>query len=261
MSIARHFPPDLTRVLLERQTQIEWHDHDCHQLLYPTSGVMSTITDAGTWTVPPHRAIWLPVGCPHRNVGHGTVELCSVLLPAASSPLDTGRPTLLAVSPLLREVIRALTATPPPSDGERDRLEAVVFDQLRPSPSAAAHLLPQPHDDRLTAIAAALRREPGDARTLAEFGRAVGASERTLSRLFRADTGMSFPQWRAQLRLQAALIDLTGSIPVADTAYRCGYSTASAFIAAFRHAFGITPGAYAQGLTGRESRSLGPPPS
>ena len=249
MSITRHFPPDLTRILLGRQDRVELHDHDRHQLLYPTRGVISTITRDGTWIIPPHRAIWLPAGCPHRNTAHGSVELCSVLLPAAASPLDTGRPTLLAVSPLLREVIRALTGMPRPSAGERVRLEAVVFDQLRPSPAAAAHLLPQPRDDRLAAIAAALRREPGDTRTLAEFGRAVGASERTLSRLFRAGTGMSFPQWRAQLRLQAALIDLAAGIPVSATAYRCGYSTPSTFIAAFRHAFGITPGAYTQELT------------
>ncbi|MGH3169605.1 MAG: helix-turn-helix domain-containing protein, partial [Trebonia sp.] len=59
-----------------------------------------------------------------------------------------------------------------------------------------------------------------------------------------------FPQWRAQLRLHAALVDLTAGIPVGDTAHRCGYSTPSAFIAAFRDAFGTTPGAYVRGLSG-----------
>jgi len=48
----------------------------------------------------------------------------------------------------------------------------------------------------------------------------------------------------AQLRLQAALIDLAAGIPVGDVAHRSGYSTPSAFIATFRSAFGTTPGAY-----------------
>jgi transcriptional regulator GlxA family with amidase domain len=86
----------------------------------------------------------------------------------------------------------------------------------------------EPRDDRLRAITGILRADPGDPRTLAQLGRVAGSSERTLSRLFRAQTGMSFPQWRAQFRLQAALIELTAGTPVATVAYRCGYSTPSA---------------------------------
>jgi AraC-like DNA-binding protein len=171
-------------------------------------------------------------------------EGVSLLLPAHTDPLDSDRPTLLAVSPLLREVLLALTATPAPLAGERAQLEAVAFDQLHPAPAAGSYLLPEPDDDRLAVIADIPRDCPGDPRSLAQLGHLVGASERTLSRLFRAHTGMSFPQWRAQLRLHAALIDLTAGTPVGDVAHRCGYSTPSAFIAAFRNAFGTTPGAY-----------------
>jgi AraC-like DNA-binding protein len=244
MLVDRHFPPDLTRRRLGRQGRIEWHDHDRHQLLYPTGGVISVTTDAGAWVIPPLRAIWLPAGCPHAHTAHGPVELSSLLLPVGANPLDAGQPTLLAVSPLLREVLLALTATPPPPAGARVRLEAVVFDQLQPSPAGPSYLLPEPGEARLAAIAGLLRREPADPRTLAQLGRVVGASERTLSRLFRLHTGMSFPQWRAQLRLQAALIDLAAGRPVGEVAHRCGYSTPSAFIASFRHAFGTTPGSY-----------------
>ena len=212
--------------------------------MYPTSGVISVTTEAGRWVVSSLRAVWLPAGCPHAHAAHGPAELCSVLLPAQVNPFDPDRPTLLAISPLLREVLLALTATPPPPADQQGRLEAVVFDQLRPAPASESYLLPEPGDDRLRAIADLLRAEPGDSRTLAQLGQAVGASERTLSRLFQAGTGMSFPQWRAQLRLQAALIELAAGTPVGTVAHRCGYSTPSAFIATFRHAFGTSPGSY-----------------
>jgi AraC-like DNA-binding protein len=244
VSITRHNPPRLTRQRLGRQGEIERHDHDRHQLLYPINGVISVTTDAGRWVIPPLRAIWLPAGCPHAHAAHGPVELCSILLPARPNSLDSARPTLLAVSPLLREVILALTATPPLSADERGRLEAIIFDQFRPAPASESYLLPEPGDDRLLAIAEILRADPADSRTLDQLGQVVGASERTLSRIFRADTAMSFPQWRAQLRLQAALIDLAAGMPVGAVAHHCGYSTPSAFIAAFRHAFGATPGSY-----------------
>jgi AraC-like DNA-binding protein len=249
MSISRHDPPALSQTLLGHRNRVEWHDHDRHQLLYPSMGVISVATRTGTWVVPPLRAIWLPAGQPHAHLAHGPTQLCSVMLTAGADPLGVTAPTLLSVSPLLREVLLALTAPGRLPDDQRARLEAVAMDGLTPptSPSpftAAPCRLPEPSDDRLRAIAGMLLRDPGDTRTLTELGQAVGASERTLSRLFRAETQMSFPQWRAQLRLHAALIALTEGATVTAVAHRCGYATPSAFIASFRRAFGDTPGTY-----------------
>ncbi|EFE75216.1 helix-turn-helix domain-containing protein [Streptomyces sp. SID5466] len=99
----------------------------------------------------------------------------------------------------------------------------------------------------LRALCAILQADPGDRRTLAELGRHVGASGRTLSRLFRSDLGMTFPQWRTQLRLHHALILLTGRTPVTAVAHRCGWSSTSAFIEVFRRTFGHTPGSHPAG--------------
>lgn len=89
-----------------------------------------------------------------------------------------------------------------------------------------------------------LRADPADGRTLAALGREVGASDRTLSRLFKADLGMSFPQWRTQLRLYHALIMLAENTSVTVVAHTCGWSSASAFIDVFRRTFGHTPGTH-----------------
>ncbi|KRE60542.1 hypothetical protein ASG92_21575 [Arthrobacter sp. Soil736] len=43
---------------------------------------------------------------------------------------------------------------------------------------------------------------------LAELGRRVGASERTLSRLFRDEVGIGYTVWRNQLRLHLATLML-----------------------------------------------------
>jgi AraC-like DNA-binding protein len=103
---------------------------------------------------------------------------------------------------------------------------------------------PSPTDPRLRDVAAILAGNPADGRTPAELGRTAGASERTLSRLFRRDTGMTFPQWRAQLRLQHATLLLAAGSTVTRAATVSGYSNTSAFIAAFRDAFGVTLAAY-----------------
>ena len=97
-------------------------------------------------------------------------------------------------------------------------------------------------------MTAILAEDPGSDRSLAELGRAVGVGERTLSRLFRAETGMTFPQWRAQLRLHHSLTLLASGLSVTATAITCGYSTPSAFTAAFHATFGTTPGTYRKDL-------------
>ncbi|MFD0898974.1 AraC family transcriptional regulator [Actinomadura sediminis] len=218
------------------------HEHPHHQLAYPSHGVLEVSTDAGTWIVPPHRAVWLPTGIAHAHRAHGPTRLRTVNFEVGEPGPGFAGPVVLAVSPLLREVVVALT-----EDGRdarrRERLRRVALDEIRAVDELPLHL-PVPADDRLRAIADALDADPADPRTLAEFGRAVGASERTLSRLFRAQTAMTFPQWRTQVRLHRALILLASGAPVTAVAAECGYAGPSAFIQAFRQAFGTTPGRF-----------------
>ncbi|MER5542298.1 helix-turn-helix transcriptional regulator [Streptomyces sp. NPDC002589] len=238
----RHMPtaPTRTRRLASR-TAIEAHRHDDHQIVYAGRGVVTVTTDAGSWVAPATRAIWVPAGTVHAHEAHGELELHLMGLPATENPLALDVPTVLAVGPLLRELIIAHTGTPDDGSPERARLRAVLLDQLRASPQQPLHL-PTPGSPVLRALCDILRADPADGRTLAELGREVGASDRTLSRLFRQDLGMTFPQWRTQLRLHHGLVLLAERTPVTTVAHRCGWSSASAFIDVFRRTLGHTPG-------------------
>jgi transcriptional regulator GlxA family with amidase domain len=104
--------------------------------------------------------------------------------------------------------------------------------------------LPEPADDRLRAVTDLLHANPADPSTLAELGRTVGASERSLSRLFHAELGMGFHQWRTLLRIQHALIHLVDGQTVTGTATLCGWANPTSFIEAFTAVLGQTPGRY-----------------
>jgi AraC-like DNA-binding protein len=171
----------------------------------------------------------------------------TVAFPVEVNPLGLTQPTVLSVSRLLRELIIAITDDPARRGEEQHDLKRVALHQLKPAPALQFHL-PQPGDERLRDVTAILAEDPGSDRTLGELGRAVGAGERTLSRLFRAETGMTFPQWRAQLRLHHSLTLLASGLSVTATAVACGYSTPSAFTAAFHATFGTTPGTYRKDL-------------
>ncbi|HKJ00346.1 MAG TPA: helix-turn-helix transcriptional regulator [bacterium] len=220
-----------------------WHPRA--QLIYATRGVMTVNAPQGTWVLPPQRAVWVPAGTPHFTRMAGAASMRTLYIdPAAVPGLPPGC-CVVTVSPLLRELIAEAMHLPAEYDeaGPAGRLVAVLLDQFRALPVAPLHL-PLPADERLQRIAAALRAEPGDNRTLAAWGRLVGASPRTLARGFLRETGLTFRAWRQQVRLLEALERLAAGEAVTAVALELGYETPSAFVAMFRRALGTSPGRY-----------------
>ena len=119
----------------------------------------------------------------------------------------------------------------------------MILDLLEPVEVATIQVT-MPTDERALDVARALVSHPADQRNLAAWGREIGASGRTITRAFLADTGIPFARWRTSVRLQAAIPLLAGGEPVATVAGYVGYDTPSAFIAAFRRYTGVTPGSY-----------------
>jgi AraC-like DNA-binding protein/quercetin dioxygenase-like cupin family protein len=226
---------------MSASTLFDWHVHDDHQLAWTSAGTLTVLTEGATWVLPPARALWIPAGLPHETKATGRALMRSVYVPPALSPVNWTEPTVVAASPLLAEVISYL-------DGEltetrRSHAEALLSDLLTPIPVTVLNVR-FPDDQIAGPVARALRDNPADQRTLADWGCAVGASERTLARAFVAGTGLPFGRWRSQFRVQAALPLLAAGEPVGRVAPRVGYETPSAFVAAFRRETGVTPAAY-----------------
>ncbi len=224
-----------------------WHSHARAQLLYATGGVMRVSTGAAGFVVPPGRALWVPAGLPHAvSMRGGGVAMRALFVrrDAAEAASGPRAPAVLAVSPLLRELILAACDEPLEWDpeGRAGRVAALILDEIaraRPLPLG----VPAPRDPRLLRLAEALRADPAKPLTLEGWAAECGASPRTLTRLFRRETGMSFGRWRQMLRLSEAAALLAQGIPSARAAAAVGYASVPAFGSAFRAAFGQTPGA------------------
>jgi len=216
------------------------------QLAYASRGVMSVVTSQGTWVVPPHRAVWIPAGVVHSVQMSGRVAVRTLFF---RSRLSGGRlpRTCLAVnvSPLVRElVLHASRRSTLRRDKAADRrLAQVILDQLETLPAEPLQL-PMPNDPRARKAAELLQAEPGERASLAEVTRAIGASKRTLERLFLGETHMTLGRWRQRLRLVEALRLLATGHAVTRVALDVGYQSPSAFISAFRRELGTTPGRY-----------------
>ena len=219
------------------------HAHEWHQLIYAFSGVLDVWTERGSWITPPQRAIWVPAGILHDIRFAAESALRTLYLHPEACPDLPAQCTVVTVSPLLRELIlRAVRDVMldrrEPADAA---LAALILDELCLSP-APPFDLPQPESARLRRAAALIA--DGSAPGTDALARAAGMSKRALERRFRAETGMSPGRWRRQRALLAAIEGLAGGAPIKAAAAAAGYATPSAFVAAFRKQFGVTPGRY-----------------
>ena len=220
-----------------------WHHHGRAQLLYATRGIMRVETPAALFVVPPGRALWVPARMRHDVRTEGAVAMRALFFREDAVQVGEAAAAVLGVTPLLRELILAACAEPLEWDeaGRGGLLARLILDEV----ARATRLplgIPALRDIRLRRLAAALARHPASQQTLDDWAEECGASARTMARLFRAETGMGFARWRQSLRLaEAAALLSQGSTPMRAAA-AVGYASAPAFGAAFRAAFGITPG-------------------
>ena len=260
------FAPDAVRPLrakehfLKADTFVELHTHPWPQLTFSTRGVIRLSTEDGSYIVPPSRALWVPANMPHSITLIEDAELRTVYVHAWMAPAWE-RCEVLEISPLLRALMLALDTTPdgqPPADphaAQRERwIAPLLIDELERATQIRIDV-PLPADKRLRQLCEGLLRAPDSRATLAERAEAIGASERTVARLFRDQLGMSWQQWRQQAVLAHALPLLARGMPVSQVAAASGYATDSAFCAMFKAATGQSPTSFQH-----KKKSSAPPP-
>ena len=224
------------------------HEHERGQLLYASAGVMSVVTQAVSFTIPPQRAVWMPAGVRHEALCRGSVSLRTLYVDPVVDTRLPKRCMVLEVSALLRELILEACAMPVEYDleGRDARLMRLILDEIALAvehpPSALS--VPMPSDIRLQRVCRAAMDDPSGETTLDRLARDAGMSRRTFTRSFRRETGMSFADWRQQVRLAEALSLLSRGQPITSVAFDVGYNSPSAFTAMFQKAFGLPPSLY-----------------
>ncbi len=221
---------------------IEPHAHRWGQLIYAATGVMRVHAEGMEWVVPPARAIWAPAGVRHEIRARGDYAMRTLYLePSLAEPLP-GSCLAIEVGPLLRELILHAVGIGmlDEDDPVHRRLARVIVDQVAAA-EALPLSLPLPSDPRAVRLADRLRQDPASDAELDVLAADAAASVRTIQRLFLAETGLRFGEWRQRMRLLHAASLLGAGASVTEAGLEAGYAGTSAFIAAFRKQFGRTP--------------------
>ena len=248
-SAARPLRAKLRR--LAADTRVDPHSHPWAQVAMSATGVIRLQAGHSTYLVPPTRALWIPPGVEHVVTVLEDAEIRTLYVHPSARFLGAAADTpfqrwpacrVLEVSPLLRELVAHLDTEPGAgAPDEREAcLGALVLDELqRAAPVKLGVELPR--DKRLRQLCEAVIDAPTRWHTLADWSRQVGASPRTIARLFRSELGTSFVQWRHQVLLAHAVALAARRLPMAHIAAELGYASASAFTAMVRRTLGAPP--------------------
>ncbi|KAB2967260.1 helix-turn-helix transcriptional regulator [Zoogloea sp.] len=229
------------------------HVHRRGQLLHAIHGVMIVRAPGGSWVVPQGRAVWVPAGVEHEIEAPGPVATRTVFIePGFQRGPEAAACRVIGVTPLLRQLIVTAVDELPldyPEGGREERLMNLIVDEIERAPALGLHL-PMPTGARLAALCRAFLDHPAAEASLADWARQAHLTEKTLARQFLKETGLNMGAWCRQARLLLSLSALAAGRSVLDVALSHGYDSPSAFSAAFRRTFGISPIQYIKGEAG-----------
>jgi AraC-like DNA-binding protein len=220
------------------------HKHRKGQLVVAYRGGIVCTGENGVWMVPSGFGVWIPGGISHSNRVTANGQVCFLFIEPGAASLPDHCCTL-ALSPLILQLILHLSdqAQDYPADSRTSRLAGVLLEELEQAPTEQLYL-PLPSSKPLRRIARALAQDPANRATMANWAQQVAMSERSLARLIKSETGLTFGQWRKQWQIIVALQGLAEGHSVQRTAEALGYESVSSFISMFRKTLGSSPARY-----------------
>jgi AraC-like DNA-binding protein/quercetin dioxygenase-like cupin family protein len=230
--------------------RIGTHMHREAQLVYAAKGTMQVTTPKGRWLVPPDRAVWVPALSEHAIDVLADIEMRTLYFDQAwlnreKRSTSLAQEFVVRVSPLLHQAILALFDEHNTPDRTALLIQLAMLELHRAEDSTT--FVPLPHEPRCRRAADIVLADPTAVHEIETLAREVGTSARTLSRLFSAETQLSFKSWCQRARVAAAIERLStdASVPVKQLASELGYASVPAFSHAFRQVTGKTPTEFA----------------
>jgi AraC-like DNA-binding protein len=222
---------------------------DRHYLLCASAGALRLQAQGQAWLLPPARAALIEAGQTIQVSIPQPVTTASVLFHTAFTPAPPAPLTVFDLNPLARALVTECgtwTENDEPLTAYAETLFAAlaaVTWQLAEQPSPV--VVPAGRSPELRRALQLTEERLGGQIRFADLADEVGLAPRSLARRFEDETGMT---WRAVLRRMRVLRAIeelaAGDTPVTKIAFTVGYTSLSAFNAAFRQLTGRAPTEY-----------------
>ncbi|MGI2226892.1 AraC family transcriptional regulator [Shewanella frigidimarina] len=224
--------------------EIPLHTHPKGQLILALHGYVTCEVSAKMWMVPTHSAIWIPAHKVHSNRASDNAKLCHLFIDSNMDGMPQNTCTL-AISPLVKELMCELASRDQHyrANSKTARLAQVLHDQLIDMPIQHLDFVLS-KNMVIQAMSQQLISQPHDRKTLPQWAEQFALTERTLARLIKKETGMTFGKWRTQLHIITSLQALSDKQSVQQVSELLGYESVSAFITMFKKVMKTSPMKY-----------------
>lgn len=222
------------------------HKHACHQLIVIKHGFMRVTTSSGHFAITQNRGIWLAEGTEHSlTILKNTHVIAGFIEPLARADLSN-RSQVVSISDLLQALLEnSIGINSQYQSHTREAwLVELMLDECRRLTPLTEFALPEPTVTAYKTACDKIRERLHHGWSLTDMAQILGISERTVSRQFTQQTGLSFAEWLRRLRLQHSLELLLSGQSVVDVALSVGYDSPSAFSTAFKQRIGLSPTQY-----------------
>lgn len=233
------------------ETDIPFHKHSKGQFLYTEGGVVHVITDSQTFFLPARHYMWIPGGVLHSiHPGTATVIMRNLYFPRENNEHEFY--SKIGVYPINDLLLQMIIYTNRWS-GDKKPVDKSAWHFMLSIKCILPEMsrynlplsLPYAKDKRLIAVIKYMEKNLQENIVLSDFGKTMGLSPRTLSRLFQSDVGMSFVQYLTIQRLMRAIVLLLEKqLSVKEVASLVGYNSIPTFSNTFYKILGVRPSEY-----------------
>ncbi len=230
------------------------HIHPFHQVLHIRNGVALLQDVEGMRPQYGHMAAFIPARVPHRTKVIGnSVEYQSLYFRASLLKWRGRTVQTFQMSPLGFVLLQRINEEEPLKNIAhgiaRDCIDLFLrilpLDMQNESPSL---FLPESKTELSRKVCRFIEKNYRKRITAVDISQAASCSFRQISRIFKADTGLTVFGYLRVYRMLKASIDLsmTGS-KIISIAYDCGYESLSSFFIDFKKLFGLSPAEFRTG--------------
>ncbi len=230
-------------------TRVETQISNYSTFIYANEGVVAVITEQGRYLLPPKQAIWVAGKTPFQIIATTQAQLSYFSIKSTKENIPVETTKLLRVTEFLNNVILEAISLHQHADKPQSYLLIlqIILERIVEAENIGL-LLPAVKDQRLIAITSRQQKFPALKTDLVGWGKFVHASPRTLSRVFKKETGLTYSEWKQMLAIHIAIIELYLGESIAMIAKNLGYESSSAFIFMFKKQMKVTPSYFLNSL-------------
>lgn len=233
------------------ELRLDEHSHQKGQFLYTEGGLVHIKTPGKTYFLPGRHFMWIPPQLSHSiYTSSAQAVMRNLYFPIAENDVGFFKETgIYPVNDLLLQMLLYTNRW----HGDLLPVDSEAFTFLSAIKSVLPDLsvtmlpltLPLPTDKRLMEIVTYMAAHLEEPVLFGTVARQFGFSERSLSRLFMRNVGLSFVQYYTLQRMIRALELLAdGNVSVSEVAISVGYNSIPSFSNIFYRLVGVRPSDY-----------------